>query len=1338
MMVRGEASHPAATAVMRAARRIRAGCGLFATALLLAPLGQAAAAGNAKPAPSATPHIIEFDHTKTGYELLGFHKQVACEECHVKGVFRGTPRDCVTCHSVGSRFVTATTMSPQHFPVGSKACGDCHVTSDWLSVNVRHDSAMAGKCNTCHDGIHASGKSANHFSTQNASCDYCHTTFAWQKAYFDHSRLVSVAAGTGTFVDPITGIALTTGGQATPQCNSCHNGSQAQGPGANHIPIPAGTDCISCHGRPPTGPITLTNYSTAWVMTGVYVHANFAISNPASPSARCSYCHNNTFEVGKGGNHLPTSGECNVCHTATIVDLRNSGAGFVNAVMSHAGITAGCATCHDVGRSFQNIAAPTLVTRLSTPPAHVPTTLACETCHTASVPTPPIAGGFKITTMNHTGISGNCASCHLANTATGMTVQGNMVILAQQGLGAHIATSQVADKCEACHSPSGFTNFQGAVMTHQGISLTGGCAACHESTVSFAGMTDVNVGPGGPTKLVVRPGGQTASGFAHPATGDCSGCHNSFTSFTISISGTGMPTGHIPTTQTCSLCHAGGYGLGKTVMNHSGATSCGTCHGVSFTTTVNGAAGTPFTPVGTNTAGVTHIGVSGADCSVCHTAAAPTVTVTAAAPSYSAPGAFRLTSYPANVHAYVSTSTCATCHDASTSTTFTGMASKIPTIVASVGSIVVNPTTVAGCATGNGNAHGALGECSSCHSAASIAVPSTASTGFCAATQALPPGHFATSQPCSLCHSAGYALGKTVMNHTGIASCNSCHNGQTLTFGSTTVKPISTTSAGVSHMTLTSGDCVNCHTESIPSLTVSSSTPSYSVGGGFRVNSYVPTLHNYVSTASCATCHDSSAAALTGMSKIQTVAATVGSITTTPTVVAGCATGNGSAHGALGECSSCHLPSSIVVPGGPSTGFCAAQSTVPANHIPYTGTCATSCHAAGYGYGKTVMDHNQAAGACSTCHAQGAAHAYFNTTPAGSTADGSHIVVTSSDCSLCHAKPTATQVITSPTQYNNGFRVTLSNAFLSTVHTYVSSSCGNCHAATATATYGQVTMKLAPSNHIPNPGGTACTVCHVHAWPGPTVGGFMFTTAMQMVHTGILTGCSACHDPNSYYFGSLTIKLRPGATVTGSVCTPSNNGVAHPTSGDCSTCHSDTTIPSAGTLGFCKATSMPPNHIPIGSQACSLCHASGFGIGSGVMNHAGNTYPCTTCHGTTSPIAFYGVTPMYAAQPGPHIPLPGGSVGTWTTACNVCHVSAGLSGAGPVGGFTTGMASSATGLLHGHATVTPGQCNPCHRQTVVYAPTGSERVTTESSGHQGGASCDKSGCHSITAGFNNH
>src|ERR1700739_854876 len=44
----------------------------------------------------------QFDHLTTGYELKGAHRDLSCEYCHMQGVFRGTPRNCVGCQSIGS------------------------------------------------------------------------------------------------------------------------------------------------------------------------------------------------------------------------------------------------------------------------------------------------------------------------------------------------------------------------------------------------------------------------------------------------------------------------------------------------------------------------------------------------------------------------------------------------------------------------------------------------------------------------------------------------------------------------------------------------------------------------------------------------------------------------------------------------------------------------------------------------------------------------------------------------------------------------------------------------------------------------------------------------------------------------------------------------------------------------------------------------------------------------------------------------------------------------------------------------------------------------------------
>ena len=39
-----------------------------------------------------------FDHNTTLFALEGLHEQVRCESCHIKGIFKGTPRDCAGCH----------------------------------------------------------------------------------------------------------------------------------------------------------------------------------------------------------------------------------------------------------------------------------------------------------------------------------------------------------------------------------------------------------------------------------------------------------------------------------------------------------------------------------------------------------------------------------------------------------------------------------------------------------------------------------------------------------------------------------------------------------------------------------------------------------------------------------------------------------------------------------------------------------------------------------------------------------------------------------------------------------------------------------------------------------------------------------------------------------------------------------------------------------------------------------------------------------------------------------------------------------------------------------------
>jgi len=70
----------------------------FACVLALALVPAAMAAG-------AVEGERGFDHLKTGFALIGAHQSARCESCHVRGVLRGTPRDCASCHGAGARIV---------------------------------------------------------------------------------------------------------------------------------------------------------------------------------------------------------------------------------------------------------------------------------------------------------------------------------------------------------------------------------------------------------------------------------------------------------------------------------------------------------------------------------------------------------------------------------------------------------------------------------------------------------------------------------------------------------------------------------------------------------------------------------------------------------------------------------------------------------------------------------------------------------------------------------------------------------------------------------------------------------------------------------------------------------------------------------------------------------------------------------------------------------------------------------------------------------------------------------------------------------------------------------
>lgn len=122
-----------------------------------------------------------FDHFTTGWPLDGAHRNTDCENCHVGGVFKGTPRECAGCHNRAG-LVKATSPPLNHIRSTSQ-CQDCHSLASWGSVRRVDHTQVLGSCNSCHNGRDATGKPPNHPPASN-QCELCHRTNTWVTTAF--------------------------------------------------------------------------------------------------------------------------------------------------------------------------------------------------------------------------------------------------------------------------------------------------------------------------------------------------------------------------------------------------------------------------------------------------------------------------------------------------------------------------------------------------------------------------------------------------------------------------------------------------------------------------------------------------------------------------------------------------------------------------------------------------------------------------------------------------------------------------------------------------------------------------------------------------------------------------------------------------------------------------------------------------------------------------------------------------------------------------------------------------------------------------------------------------
>ncbi len=376
-----------------------------------------------------------------------------CYVCHKVTAFtpstfahKGIANNCVACHDGNADHIAAGAIGATRSAIHqntSEDCGICHNTTRFANAFVNHSgpTVTANRCDTCHNGSDAIGKSAKtnppHITTTQ-DCKVCHTSGgSFKQASFSHKDITS-------------------------NCASCHNGSQAQGKSNTHLAT--SKDCSVCH-------------NTDGFAGAKYDHSGI--------KDNCSSCHGAGFAVGKPSDHVPTNQDCHLCHQTTgflpakfdhkgIVDNCSSchGAGFaVDKPNGHVATNQDCGVCHNTrtfkGATFDHTgivdncdSCHNGSTAKGKNNTHIQTNLDCHFCHTTAT----FVGG----SWNHQGITNNCTSCHdgrLASTHSSW----------------HFITTQ---DCNVCHVTSGWAPTRYSHQAYGGYpgdhAKNLGCQSCHQ------------------------------------------------------------------------------------------------------------------------------------------------------------------------------------------------------------------------------------------------------------------------------------------------------------------------------------------------------------------------------------------------------------------------------------------------------------------------------------------------------------------------------------------------------------------------------------------------------------------------------------------------------------------------------------------------------------------------------------------------------------------------------------------------------------------------------------------------------------------------------------------
>ncbi len=356
-----------------------------------------------------------FNHTTTGYELLGAHKTIVqCSLCH-KGNVTSAPQTCIACHQV--QYDGAPGHKQNNYATD---CTKCHTQNNWLATSFDHSTTsfpLTGAhtnvlcstchvngyvntptaCQSCHLPVYTSSQLPGHVAAGiPKECATCHTTSAWKPSSFSHTATGYALRGAHKNIiqcsDCHKGSVTTT----LQTCISCHQSRYDTAPNHNSQGYP--TDCTVCHTQNNWLENSFNHASTSFPLTGAHTTVLCAKCHTAgfkgTPTA-CYSCHAAKYNASTNPNHVsikfPTN--CESCHTtgAWVPSTFNHDAQYfpINSG-KHSGKWTLCSECHYVATNYA--------------------TFSCILCHEHSSKASVDGHHTGVSNYSYTGIS--CFKCH--------------------------------------------------------------------------------------------------------------------------------------------------------------------------------------------------------------------------------------------------------------------------------------------------------------------------------------------------------------------------------------------------------------------------------------------------------------------------------------------------------------------------------------------------------------------------------------------------------------------------------------------------------------------------------------------------------------------------------------------------------------------------------------------------------------------------------------------------------------------------------------------------------------------------------------------------------------